>query len=519
MLSAGSAAAFQEIPVPDTSATDKNVIQKQKELIDTLNREKDKLTGVKLGSLYGQLGMFYQAHEYFISAKVAYRNALEASPYDFRWSYLLAFILSNEGQFEEAIKLYEKVLDIDSDYLPAKIRIADLKLESGEFAQSETLYKQVLDKDPEFAKALVGLGKINMQNGKPKQAIDYFNKALKIQPLAKQLNYLISQGYYALGDEKQAKIYQDRKTNRSVSMYDKILQEMRLHSVSAVYYSHAAINSFLQGDYKLAEELILHSIKLNPDEVNFYFTLMNIYNATDRTKKAIELGESLIKKYPDNSQVYYSLGVMNEIAENDKAALKWYNKVSEMNPNNIRSVLASAKTHMRMKEYNKALLDLRKYQKLDEANPYPKYLEASILSYLKVCDKSLKMFNEAIKQQPENMRYLVAFVKTVASCDYVGEDDMTNALNAARNMYRLAPNISVTQSLAMIEAKAGNFNDAVDYQAQVLFDALMQKIPEDIVEDLKKDFEQYKKRKSISKGIKVYDIDINPARVNSIEHE
>jgi tetratricopeptide (TPR) repeat protein len=509
--------AIKDIPLPDMSHSEASIVEAHNNILKNFNLNKSKIKGTQLGTSYGEMGMFYQAHEFFEAAKVAYLNAIEASPYDYRWPYLYAFIESSMGNFESAKKYYQIVLNIDSEYLPAKIRWAEIELENGEFEHAAQLYNEILSLAPTFAKAYVGLGTINLQNGKSKKAIEYFQKALKLQPKANQLNYFIAQAYLSLGDSKSSKQYMNTAGQRPVVMYDKVLQNMRLYSVSAVYYSQAALNAFMQEDYSLAEQLIKRSEELDPENINPKFTLMNIYISTNRIDQAYNLAKSLLIKYPQDDRVTYSLGLIEESKGNDVNAIKWYDKTLLLNPKHKAAQLVLANALLRMKMWNKALSAYRKSQLLDTQNPYPIYEEAVILSHLKVCDKSIDKFLESLKKlSKENFTYLTAFVKTVAVCDLNNEQIKNDALNAARNMYLYQPSLFVTQALAMIEAAFNHKQEAIDYQAQAIFLALSQKFPKEVIDALKADLELYKKGKHAKNAFKAYDIDINPKRANKI---
>ncbi len=506
-----------EMPLPDMSKSENSIVKKHDKLLKKYQEAKTQLQGIQLGSLYGEMAMFYQAHEFIDAAKAGYQNAIEASPYDYRWHYLLAFVESSLGNFAEAIKLYEAVLDINANYLVAQVRWAELEFETGNFEKSKQLFKSVLEKAPDYSKAIVGLGTISLQNGNSEQAIEYYKKALALQPRANQVHYLLSQSYSGIGDKINADNHLKSSGQRPVIMYDRVLQDMRLHSVSAVYYSQASINAFMNQDYALAEELIKHSITLDPQNINPKFTLMNVLLVTNRTDKAVKLALDLAVVHPKDDRVAYSLGLIYEIKGNDEKAIEWYEKTLKINNNHKTAQLVLANAFMRLKQYNNALIALRKSQKLDTENPYSIYAEAAVLSHLKVCDKAVPKFLEALKKlSNENLVYLTAFVKTVAVCQVKDQQIRRDALNAARNMYLYAPSIRVVQALAMIEAEFGNKQDAIDYQVQAIFQGLSGNMSQLEIKLLQADLELYKKGNKAKTAIKSGDIDINPLRASSI---
>jgi tetratricopeptide (TPR) repeat protein len=501
-------AAIKEIPSVDLSKSNKFVVKKHSEIIKDFNQAKSSLSGVKLGTAYGELGMFYQAHELVAAAIVSYENAIELSAFDHRWPYLLGFLKALEGNYKESNAAYEATLKINNEYLPAIIRWGANELEQGNFDNAKKLFERVLKVAPDFSRALAGLGTINMQEGNIDDAVKYFEKVLVLQPYASQVNYLLSQAYNAKGDLEKANYYISKKGQQPVEMFDKVLQEMHLKSVNPTYYAHAAINAFMSKDIGLAEKLALKSIEMDPEDINPNYTLINVYIATNRYKEAQVLTKELINKQPKNERLYYILGMVEEKSQNISEAIKAYNAALELSPNNKTVVIALANLYMTEKNFKLALSMFRKSQSQDQENPYPIYAEALILSYLNLCDRSIEKFQQAISKQPENFTYLTGFVKTVAVCEVSDASLKSDALNAARNMYAILPSIKITQALAMIEAAVGNNKDAIDYQAQAIFFAVSQKHSLDYIERLKSELKIYKKGEKAK--VSFYEYEITP---------
>lgn len=493
MLTSNFALALKDIPVPDTTKSKDYVIKKHNDLLKDFNEKIHLLKGVKKGSLYGNLGMFYQAHEFFNAAKISYENAIELSKHDPRWPYLLAYLESLEGSMEKGNQLYKSVLNINSRYLPAYARWAQNELESGNFEQAIELFNKILNIQPSFAKALVGLGTISLQQGELDKAIGYFNQVLKTQPNASQVYYLISQAYSAKGEVKKANQYRKKQGKQQIVMFDKILQEMHLHSVSPSYYAQSALNAFMSQNYAYAEILVNKAILMDPKDINPKYTLLNIYLVTHKEKEARKLTYKLLKIYPNNERLYFVLGLTYGNQKNYNKAIEFYKKALLINPKNKTVNLNLAEVLLLSKKYNSALLKFKIAQDLDAENPYPIFKQALILSHLKRCHQAIPKYLQAIEKSPKNFNYLMAFVNATARCDGTDDKIRTDALNAARNMYNLSSTISVIITLASIELAQGYQKNAIDYQAQAIFQGLTNKIPTKDMIKLKSDYELIKK--------------------------
>ncbi len=100
--------------------------------------------------------------------------------------------LYNENKKEEAIKEFQKALDIQPDYLPAKFNIAISLGDLGRFNEAEKILLDVIEKDASIAEAYNSLGYLYYKNGKLKKARDNFNKAIEINPDYKQAKQSLS---------------------------------------------------------------------------------------------------------------------------------------------------------------------------------------------------------------------------------------------------------------------------------------------------------------------------------------
>ena len=88
----------------------------------------------------GALGRILHAWEQWDSAHQAYERAAALAPSDFDWIYLDAIVLQRLARFDAAASALRRALTARPDYLPARLRLAEVLLEAGDLAQSEQLF-------------------------------------------------------------------------------------------------------------------------------------------------------------------------------------------------------------------------------------------------------------------------------------------------------------------------------------------------------------------------------------------
>jgi len=146
--------------------------------------------------------------------------------------------LYGEKKYEEAKKIYEKILSENPDAYVLNINIGNCYFQKEEYEKAISYYKKVLERDPNFSRALISIGNayINMKNtekaiifyakvpieeinepvvlynigsiyynmGKPEKAIEYFQRIIKIHSEYADAYYQMGMCYTSLNKQKEA---------------------------------------------------------------------------------------------------------------------------------------------------------------------------------------------------------------------------------------------------------------------------------------------------------------------------
>src|SRR5688572_20720705 len=109
----------------------------------------------------GALGRILHAWEQWESAHQAYERAAALAPAMFEWNYLDAIVLQRLARYDDAVGALRLALGIRPQYLPARLRQAEVLLEAGDLAQSEQLLTPLVAIAATEPAAEVGLGRVN----------------------------------------------------------------------------------------------------------------------------------------------------------------------------------------------------------------------------------------------------------------------------------------------------------------------------------------------------------------------
>lgn len=101
--------------------------------------------------------------------------------------YQLAAKLSQQGEKQKALKLYQQTLDFNPNYFSALFAVAEGYLEKENFRKAVTFYKRAYKVDSiytqeSYVKSLLGYGNKLIDKGEVTQAEQQFNRVLKIDP-------------------------------------------------------------------------------------------------------------------------------------------------------------------------------------------------------------------------------------------------------------------------------------------------------------------------------------------------
>src|SRR5262249_25620076 len=110
----------------------------------------------------GRLAMVLQTYEEYELAAAVYERARRLQPNEFQWVYLLAICQTALGKQEEAVKTLREALQKKPEYLPAKLRLADLLLAANDLSESRRLYEEIITKHPDTVQAHYGLGRMKV---------------------------------------------------------------------------------------------------------------------------------------------------------------------------------------------------------------------------------------------------------------------------------------------------------------------------------------------------------------------
>lgn len=174
-------------------------------------------------------------------------------------------------------------------------------------------------------------------------------------------------GKLVLGVQKSyQKLLQLERKYRLTTAKPTTEEEKERHRQKVAALMQKGEQVFNDGNIGEAEQAFLDVIRLNPQEVEAYEYLGEVYTEKKEYEHAIETLEFARKLNPNEDRIYYDLGMAYDSQGNVEKAMEQFKECVRLSPNNPRNLDSLLDAAIRLEDRVVAVQTLRQ---LKEANP------------------------------------------------------------------------------------------------------------------------------------------------------
>lgn len=325
----------------------------------------------------GRLSEYYHANGFLEEARICYGGLVQLEPEEPRWFHRLADIVAGYGYLDEALPLWERVMELDADFLPARVRHGDALLKLGRWDEAAQALDAALKKWPEDPHTLMARARVEMAKEDWSRAREYLEQS------ARHSNYRVGVDLLAMAYEELDMDAEMRNLLRSTSfgayadLRDPWIEALLPFCFDADRLATAGGTAAWHNDFDTAIALLKRALKLEPNDAYKHYQLGELCRETGRLtlagfhlRESVELDPGLsdgwlrlifmaearrdfgqaqellfrgLQHCPDSPALHSKLGDHYSAIGNYEEAIEAYREAARLRPNEARAFILLSK--------------------------------------------------------------------------------------------------------------------------------------------------------------------------------
>ena len=253
------------------------------------------------------------AYEYQSAAVSLLRRAAAFAPQNFAAVYLLAWTEAAEGNRSAALDAYNRALALNPEYLPARLKRAELLFQLGESRKSIREYRRILKQHRLQAQAHFGLGRVLAAAGDWKAAIAAYNDACWRDDRFAAAHYALAEAYQRCGDTEQSRRHRALYAayrNEEPPLADEILEQVHALNQSARGLKDR-IQKLVEAEaWRDAADLLERAVANEPSYLAGHVNLVTCYGKLGEMDKAEAHYRAALSLSPASPELQNARGVI-----------------------------------------------------------------------------------------------------------------------------------------------------------------------------------------------------------------
>lgn len=343
------------------------------------------------------LGGLYSSMKLYPKALNQYQTVLKLSPKNTDAPLYIGAVYSEEKQYDKAVHYFQSLAK-NPDYATPHLvyyyigRVRSEQPEKKYQLAAEENFKKALKEKPDFADGILALGAFYTKKGDKKAALDLYRQFQKDNGPQSRVSEILAQSYIEQENYEAAYeqleflennsddalnirmkmaliLIEQKKFPKAIAKLEEILNEapdsdkvrfylaavyeeskqdakaiaqfVKIPAVSQ-YYGEAVVHAayLLKTSGKLNEALAITetAIKERNDQPQLFAMYSSLLDDKGDYKKAVEFLSGAVQKFPENAQLRFYYGTMNDRMGRKDMVVSEMKKVLELDPNHVQGM-------------------------------------------------------------------------------------------------------------------------------------------------------------------------------------
>ncbi len=341
--------------------------------------------------------------------------------------FMLASMSFQQRDYEKSEKLVENILQINPDYVDAKILKAGILLTREKYSDAEELLNNILWEKPDSDRAMVLLAKIYLERGDNNKANNKYIEALKINPANMQALMPVVNKAIKNKHNDYAKELLQRALFKDGQRLDLMQMLVKL--------------DFADKDWNAAEKLIKWIETKKNGQLLGRFLTAQLLTQQKKCQQAIEIYKEILAQYPWQSASLSAMAGCYEQLKTRPEMVKYLNHFIKQNPDNVTAYLLK-KRLLILNGKQKQAINLLKHTLEVRGNLSAVYRELAEL-YRKKGDMSaaLASYQQGLKKYPNDIKLLMALASY-----YEQQQQLDQAIMIYDQVLSIAPALAIARN-------------------------------------------------------------------------
>lgn len=341
-----------------------------------------------------QLSRLYHANGLYPEALQCYTALEQLQSREARWPHLHASILASFGRGDEALPLAQRAVQLDPEYLAARIRLGDILTKANRGPEAAAVYAEVLRRAPGEPYALLGLARLAIAEGDWLRARTHLQAAIQADAdCIGALSLLVTVATHD-GRADEARALQQRIAGRehrdpSDPWLDGLAEDCydpyRLGIAAAVANvsgdgatarrwleravelapdsasSRRLLAKLLhaQGDLPGARRHLERAVALEPGDADAWVLLVDVLDALGDHASADRALRAGLAACPQSGALHYSLGRRLAAAGRYEPAIAELKLAKRLRPSEASPYIDLAQVYFRLERIDEGLAEMR----------------------------------------------------------------------------------------------------------------------------------------------------------------